>query len=115
MVYFNRAPAVCLSIIVVLNGIRTSNSFFRMELMNKELLKLTKEWDSASAFKQDPRLATAIDKLYRSNVQVKHTNVSDLILPERKLDFYELQNLLKNSSEDKGTFYCDKKSEFKIV
>lgn len=76
-----------------------------MELMNKELLKLTKEWDSASAFKQDPRLATAIDKLYRSNVQAKQLKASDLVLPERKLDFYELQNLLKDSSNDKGTFY----------
>lgn len=104
MVYFNRASAVCLSIIVVFNGIRTSNSVFRMELMNKELLKLTKEWDSASAFKQDPRLATAIDELYRRNVQAKHMNANGLVLPERKLDFYELHNLLKDSSIDKGTF-----------
>lgn len=105
MVYFNRAPAVCLSIIVVLNGIRTSNSFFRMELMNKELLKLTKEWDSASAFKQDPMLATAIDKLYRSNVQVKHMNACGLVLPDRKLQFDELQNMLNDSSKDQGTVY----------
>lgn len=76
-----------------------------MELMNKELLKLTKEWDSTSAFKQNPTLATAIEKLYRSNVQPKHINASGLVLPERKLDFYELQNLLKDSSIDKGTFY----------
>lgn len=96
---------VCMSIIVVLNGIRTSNSFFRMELMNKELLKLTKEWDSASAFKQDPRLATAIDKLYRSNVQAKQLNVSGLVLPERKLDFYELPNLLNDHSNDKGKYF----------
>lgn len=79
--------------------------FFRMELMNKELLKLTREWDSTSAFKQDPRLATAIGKLYRSNVQMEYTNASGLVLPERKLEFFELQNLLKNSSRDKGTFY----------
>lgn len=106
MVYFNRAPAVCLSIIVVLNGFLFHQIvFFRMELMNKELLKLAKEWDSVSAFKQDPRLATAIDKLYRSNIQLKHINASGLVLPERKLDFYELQNLLKDSSIDKGNFY----------
>lgn len=98
MVYFNRAPSVYLSIIFVLNGIRKSNSFFRMELMNKELLKLTKELDSGSVFKQEPRLAASIDKLYRSNVQARQINAIGLVLPERKLDFGELQNLLKKSS-----------------
>lgn len=74
-----------------------------MELMNKELLKLTKELDSASVFKQDPRLTAAIDKLYRNNVQAKYIKASGLVLPERKLDFGELQNLLKDSS-NKGNF-----------
>lgn len=78
-------------------------SFFcRMELMNKEFLKLTKNLvlNPVSAFKQDQKLVTAIDKLSRPPAQLN--SEAGILLPDRKLEFAEVQELLKQSSEKQG-------------
>lgn len=73
----------------------TSTSvFFRMELGNKGALnQRTDLTSSISSFKQDPKLVAAINKLYNKEEVVGPT----LKLPERKLLFTEVQQLLKPS------------------
>lgn len=78
--------------------------FFRMELMNKDLLSLMKDLplNSEAVLKQDPKLAAAIDKLCGSRVKV--VGASQLtMLPERKLEFSEVQDLFNQASSKKGT------------
>ncbi|CAK1603346.1 unnamed protein product [Parnassius mnemosyne] len=81
-----------------------------MELMNRDLSMLTKNLaaKSASVFKQDPKLVAAIDKLYSKN-EVKNLN-SKMLLPDRRLNFLEVQEILDHSSKDKGpsTFLQEK-------
>ncbi|XP_049875166.1 meiotic recombination protein SPO11 [Pectinophora gossypiella] len=72
-----------------------------MELMNKEILMWTKDvaMNSVAAFKQDPKLAAAIDKLH-SGIQQASLDLNaqkSLVLPDRKLEFSEVQSLLKQS------------------
>lgn len=70
-----------------------------MELMNKDLLtlKINMTKDSIS-FKQDPALVAAINKLCSRK---DAPNVPSL-LPQRKLDFDEVQRLLKPAVVNKG-------------
>ncbi|CAG5056656.1 unnamed protein product [Parnassius apollo] len=72
-----------------------------MELMNRDLSMLTKNFaaKSTSVFKQDPKLVAAIDKLYSKN-EVKNLN-SKILLPERKLNFLEVQEILYHSTKGK--------------
>lgn len=74
-----------------------------MDLMNTELLAFTKDLPlkTNSAFKQDPKLAAAIDKLCSSERQLMGAE-GIVLLPERKLDFSEVQKLLKESVIEKG-------------
>nr|XP_049706650.1 meiotic recombination protein SPO11-like [Helicoverpa armigera]XP_049708259.1 meiotic recombination protein SPO11 [Helicoverpa armigera] len=74
-----------------------------MDLMNKELLAFTKDLplNTETAFKQDPKLAAAIDTLC-SNQRVLLGNAGVTVLPERKLEFSEVQQLLKGSGNDKA-------------
>lgn len=82
----------------------TSNTvFFRMDLMNKGALNLRIDLTSSnSSFKQDPKLVAAINKLY-SREEVGPT----LKLPERKLLFAEVQQLLKPSLDIIGKKKCN--------
>lgn len=77
--------------------------FFRMELMNKDLSRLSKDFvlNPALAFKQDPKLVAAIDKLWRQQV-TSLNKVDGMLLPQRKLDFTEVQNMLKETAKPKG-------------
>lgn len=73
-----------------------------MELMNKDLLMLTKDLalNLSTAFKQDAKLAEAIDKLHSSQrVCLNVRGEGGLVLPERKLEFQEVQQLLKQSTK----------------
>lgn len=71
--------------------------------MNKDLSKLTKDLVSIpTAFKQDPKLVAAIDKLWRQQVISLNGEVGEMLLPQRKLDFTEVQNMLKESVKSKG-------------
>ncbi|KAF9811994.1 hypothetical protein SFRURICE_021351 [Spodoptera frugiperda] len=74
-----------------------------MDLMNTELLAFTKDLplNAESVFKQDPKLAAAIDKLCTNQKKLMGA-VEILSLPERKLDFGEVQELLKGSKVEKG-------------
>lgn len=71
--------------------------------MNKDLSKLTKDLvlNPASAFKQDPKLVAAIDKLWRQQVASLTEEDGGMLLPKRKLDFIEVQNMLKESTKSK--------------
>lgn len=71
--------------------------------MNTELLAFTKDLplNAESVFKQDPKLAAAIDKLCTNQKKLMGA-VEILSLPERKLDFGEVQELLKGSKVEKG-------------
>ncbi|XP_039765191.1 meiotic recombination protein SPO11 [Pararge aegeria] len=71
-----------------------------MELMNKDALKLRIDLmsSSISSYKQDPKLVSAINILYSREEVVGSTS----ILPERKLLFTEVQQLLKKSFDVKG-------------
>ncbi|KAJ2944632.1 hypothetical protein O0L34_g3983 [Tuta absoluta] len=81
-----------------------------MDLMNKDLLLWTKDvMNSTSSFKQDPKLAAAIDKLLCNN-QMNARSENGVTLPERKLDFSDVQRLLKES-----TVINNKKSPDKIL
>ncbi|KAL0849029.1 hypothetical protein ABMA28_013402 [Loxostege sticticalis] len=72
-----------------------------MDLLNKDFYKFTRDLQSNAVptFRQDPKLVEAIDKLFYSN----HLRLSDarengqIVLPERKLQFHEVQDLLKLS------------------
>lgn len=77
-----------------------------MDLMNKEFSNLTKglALNPVSAFKQDPKLVTAIDKLFTRQFDDLNAENKELVLPERKLDFSEVQTLLKQATNAvKGT------------
>ncbi|XP_023940290.1 meiotic recombination protein SPO11 [Bicyclus anynana] len=71
-----------------------------MELMNKDALMLRIDLTSPmmSSFKQDPKLVAAINRLYSREEVVG----SALILPERKLNFTEVQDLVKQACDVKG-------------
>lgn len=72
--------------------------FCRMDLMNKELLNMTKDLASnPRVFKQDPKLVTAIDNLFRRQVASLNVENGGFILPERKLKFEEVQTLLRQA------------------
>ncbi|XP_073941530.1 meiotic W68 [Choristoneura fumiferana] len=76
-----------------------------MELMNKDLLIQTKDLlsDAVVTFKQDPKLAAAIDKLFNSSHQkIINSNECGLLLPGRKLEFSEVQQMLSHKIVDKG-------------
>ncbi|KAH9645206.1 hypothetical protein HF086_005751 [Spodoptera exigua] len=75
----------------------------RMDLMNTELLAFTKDLplNAQPVFKQDPKLAAAIDKLYTNQHKLMGA-VDILMLPERKIDFMEVQQLLKGSKAEKS-------------
>lgn len=72
--------------------------------MNTDLSKLTKALglNPASAFKQDPKLVAAIDKLWRQQVTSLNEVDGGMLLPQRKLDFNEVQNMLKETAKPKG-------------
>lgn len=71
--------------------------------MNTELLAFTKDLplNTEFAFKQDPKLAAAIDKLCTNERRLMGA-AGIMLLPERKLDFSEVQQLLKGSTNEKG-------------
>lgn len=76
----------------------------KMDLLNKDLHLLTRNLKSTvvSVFRQDPKLAEAIDKLYyRNHLKPSETKQSGVVLPERKLQFHEVQDLLKLSLNGK--------------
>ncbi|CAH2066383.1 unnamed protein product, partial [Iphiclides podalirius] len=56
---------------------------------------------SVSVFKQDPNLVAAIDKLYgRNELDDLH---SEVLLPDRRMDFLEVQQILNKSLLEKET------------
>lgn len=66
--------------------------------MNADLLAFTKDLrlNTKTVYKQDAKLAAAIDKLCCS--QAKLFNASGLkLLPDRKIQFTEVQELLKGT------------------
>ena len=71
--------------------------------MNTELLAFTKDLplNTESAFKQDAKLAAAIDRLCTNERRLVGA-AGVMLLPERKLDFGEVQQLLKGSTNEKG-------------
>ncbi|KOB70111.1 Meiotic recombination protein spo11 [Operophtera brumata] len=76
-----------------------------MDLMNKDLSKLTKDLvlNPVSAFKQDPKLVAAIDKLWRQQVASLTGDDGRMLLPQRKLDFTEVQNMIKETAKPQVT------------
>ncbi|XP_045511607.1 meiotic recombination protein W68 isoform X3 [Colias croceus] len=67
-----------------------------MDLMNKNLLMLKIDLAvNSGPFKQDPKLVAAIDKLFYNNT--KEVLGETVLLPERKLDFAEVNQLLKQT------------------
>lgn len=80
-----------------------------MDLLNKDFYKFTRDLQSNAVptFRQDPKLVEAIDKLFYSN----HLRLSDarengqIVLPERKLQFHEVQDLLKLSLNGSNRLY----------
>ncbi|CAH0603282.1 unnamed protein product [Chrysodeixis includens] len=76
----------------------------RMELMNADLLAFTKDLplNTKSVYKQDAKLAAAIDKLCCRHTKL--LNASGLkLLPERKIQFSEVQKLLKGTAAKEPT------------
>lgn len=76
-----------------------------MELVNRDLSMLTRDLASASvsAFKQDPNLVAAIDKLFgRNELNNFH---SKILLPYRRMDFLEVQEIVNKSAVEKGIVY----------
>lgn len=76
--------------------------------MNRDMSMLTRELAliPESTFKQDPKLVAAIDKLCSN--QQGNLNLSKekgVMLPDRQLEFTEVQKLLKESSKAKSEFY----------
>lgn len=73
-----------------------------MDLMNNDSLKFGTESTSyaVSGFTQDPKLVAAIENLYQRQQKSK----LNLELPERKLEFNEIHNILKQSPDIKGIF-----------
>ncbi|KPI93931.1 Meiotic recombination protein SPO11 [Papilio xuthus] len=70
-----------------------------MEVKNKDFSMLPRDLASTSesVFKQDPKLVAAINKLYGRNEE--DNSISEIVLPERKLNFEEVQKLLTKSSK----------------
>lgn len=73
--------------------------------MNTELLSFIKELplNTDCTFKQDPKLSAAINKLF-SNERKLMGAAGVVFLPERKLKFSEVQQLLNGSVSEKGIF-----------
>ncbi|CAG4968421.1 unnamed protein product [Colias eurytheme] len=72
-----------------------------MDLMNKNLLMLKIDLAvNSGPFKQDPKLVAAIDKLFYNNT--KEVLGEAVLLPERKLDFTEVNQLLKQTPVENG-------------
>ncbi|XP_059059402.1 meiotic recombination protein SPO11 [Achroia grisella] len=75
-----------------------------MDLMNKELSVLTEDmgFKPVTVFRQDPKLVAAIDKLFCGDRHEKfHSLVRGPVkLPDRKLEFDEVQQLLKLTSKE---------------
>lgn len=79
--------------------------FLEMELMNKDLLIQTKDLlsNAVVTFKQDSKLAAAIDMLFNSSDQkIINWTESGLLLPGRKLEFSEVQQMLSQKRVNKG-------------
>ncbi|KAL4715157.1 hypothetical protein ACJJTC_012204 [Scirpophaga incertulas] len=70
-----------------------------MNLMNKDLRDLPT--GSMPKFKQDPKLVAAIDKLFYCNIAHNGDvdNGGSIVLPERKLKFEEVQNILRQDAK----------------
>ncbi|CAF4767854.1 unnamed protein product [Pieris macdunnoughi] len=69
-----------------------------MDLMNRDLLKLRIDLSSNNSIIQNPQLKAAIDKLFYNNTS---GNLGDVVLPERKLDFTEVNLILKKTPDTK--------------
>ncbi|KAM3962791.1 meiotic W68 [Aphomia sociella] len=86
------------------NGPHHLSAVTPMDLMNKDLLGLlTRDitLNSVSAFKQNPNLVAAIDKLFCDQQENFDDHTKGLLqLPGRKLDFCEVQQLLQKSSKE---------------
>ncbi|KAG6462411.1 hypothetical protein O3G_MSEX013241 [Manduca sexta] len=74
-----------------------------MDLLNTEAAMLKElVFNRTTSFKQEPKLVSAIDKLL--NAALINRNVDEegnLLLPERKLEFSEVQQILQQSSNRK--------------
>ncbi|XP_063617879.1 meiotic recombination protein SPO11 [Cydia splendana] len=82
---------------------KTSRVFSIMDLMNKDLLMQTKDLllGPVTTFRQDPKLVAAIDKLFSSkNLSAINQKEGGLLLPEKKHNFSEVQQLLSQSTND---------------
>ncbi|VVC90321.1 unnamed protein product [Leptidea sinapis] len=87
----------------------------RMDLMNKNLLKLSIDL-SANAeclFKQDARLVAAIDSLFYKDIT--KPVVEKVLLPERKLQFSEVQSLLNQTTENYDILKNEKQNNKKSI
>lgn len=73
--------------------------------MNTQLSAFTRDLplNTESAFKQDPKLAIAIDKLCYNQRQSMGTGI--VLLPERKLEFSEVRKLLNETANENGWSY----------
>ncbi|XP_050675485.1 meiotic recombination protein SPO11 [Leptidea sinapis] len=86
-----------------------------MDLMNKNLLKLSIDL-SANAeclFKQDARLVAAIDSLFYKDIT--KPVVEKVLLPERKLQFSEVQSLLNQTTENDDILKNEKQNNKKSI
>ena len=74
-----------------------------MDLMNTDSLKLGTELmlGSVSCLTQDPKLVDAIENLCHRHEKSRQ----NMELPERKLEFNEIHNLLKQSPDSKGIYF----------
>lgn len=74
-------------------------------MMPKDLRQI-----SIAAFKQDPKLTLAIDKLYKNEQTVDaEKRCCGLVLPERKLNFHEVKQLMSQSTSNKSGKFCSSK------
>lgn len=72
-----------------------------MDLMNRNLLKLRIDLPSnASSAKQDHQLKAAIDKLFYN--RTSGSTKDNMVLPGRKLDFTEINLILRNPPDTNG-------------
>lgn len=79
-----------------------------MDLLNKDLNIITKDLQRTAvfAFRQDAKLAEAIDKLFfRNNLKKLDTKEIAIVLPGRQLQFYEVQDLM-NLSLNGNSLFC---------
>jgi hypothetical protein len=83
-----------------------------MDLMNKELPNLRRDlqFSTITLCRQDPKLLEAIDKLFYGNVVrgAKVNREAQIVLPDRKLNFEEVKNLLKQCSKGKLVINIEK-------